>query len=388
VEAIFACYSMLSATKLPDSFGHTRVPPNPLEVYDLLKTDPTKTLPLSPSQPERTDDLETLVWDSLYLFCGMNLVSMCGHFAQLWLTGEAEKKLSQCLISSTCNDNVQSAMGPPNDRKTSSSFHTTLETVGPQQVAPSNATAMAGLADHYEYQVADQSRQQLDLTELFVVDQNCPPVKMAYNQQQAQLLASDVSFGSDGSSVARNQLCSRHRATVALPPSVGQEIASFGEQVLYGQLDGHQQHHHHHHHQRQGQPNEHLRAQKYLYLPAVEQRQREQLVSQSEQEELEGAIELEMEMERMLKTSSNSKPALSEPENYPTIGFNYQTLSRRSASAKLGSLEANGLGQQEQDSSLNTLDTTNSNTMSSSVSSRTLKPKQHGHLNLNLNGLE
>lgn len=427
VDAIFVCYDMLSVSNLPSSFGLTDSPtfasilPESYKfgMYKdsklhlrILKSDSNNTKRIQhdyfkQNKVKLGGETEWLLWQTLYLICGLNLVSICGQFAKFWFSANDDddddfEQVAE-IFEPICNGYGSSGGNFNPGGQSGAQFATFQPSSKPdymmQTVMQTTETQLLPTSAH------TQQQQQIDLAELFVVSQQTTPVEIQYpglqQQQQHSQLASDVSFASDRST-ERGSLCQLHQASV-VAASTMPSLANGASGAIYGGSKQHSSCGRGHHQMALGGRKEHL------YLAGGGQFAGHVLHAEEDEED-DVQEEDDYEMDRMLKTciggnqrSSSSSIHLSNSNAYLAsntidIGFNQphshslqqqqhqqqqqQQLESGSSARTLSTgrqlrvVEPNGC---EQDNSLNTMDTTNSNTISS-VSSRTIKLPQHIHI--------
>lgn len=440
VDGLFEVYALLSTSKMPDSLGGPKSSkPDLMSLYESLKSSSLTKAPSSnkaskTSSKHKIDPLgtEAFVLETLYLICGLHLLSMCGHFARLCMSG----KLNQCkqltladcdykkepeTSFKACNGHVPSVMGTlegpannsfgefgqvvgnPSDHylmqaSLPSVHHISSSAVGEHQT---NLQQRPGQGSDMSSSVQQQTPHQVNLSELFVVtSETASPADIHYTTgsgldqtvfQQQQ--TSDVSFASDRST-DRASLCLHHQAqqmssSATVQPSQATlcETNPVGSIYTHHQpylsLERQNQHKHQYHHH--NQPSSILLSGGKHRLGA-----RNMLNDEGEGDEDDDEEE---EMDQMLKnclngsnsklTSSSSLLKLSQSarlsdtssdnphiHHYHRHNNNTFALNQHLAGARLRfGLDNNNNGC-EQDSSLNT--TADTNTISSS-SSRTVK---------------
>jgi hypothetical protein len=104
VDALFACYSMLATSKLPESFQLDAAREDPIQFYRNHLAEVRQpgasgaqsSQPANPNQPGRRQSKSEdvgLILDSIYLLVGLNLIAACAQFARLWLNGTVSGRL-------------------------------------------------------------------------------------------------------------------------------------------------------------------------------------------------------------------------------------------------------------------------------------------------------
>lgn len=264
VDATFACYSMLSTSKLPESFQLTSS--ENLSLFDLYNALTSRPAKLADLKDKRT--FESMLRDSIYLLIGLNLISACAQFARLWLNGEAQKRLANQSgphhqPSTNCNGGGPFVQPPPTANNSlggsfnqqpgpgdqmGGSFGSNNDQfgrlAGPQQQLQHRQTLSIDNSlqsgDRSELIGSNKSPEQIDLAELFVVDEQTHEFEMqpanfgpSVHRQPPQQLVSNSggSFASDRSSDARS-LCLHHQAQVQQQQQQQAAILTGGS--LYG----------------------------------------------------------------------------------------------------------------------------------------------------------
>lgn len=376
VDSMFDCYSMLSMSKLPESFNLHGKRFDPLGAYELMKIGLNKTAenPQNGLAPPN----DNFVWDLIYLLIGLNLISIVAHFAKLSLAPDDDELMddasaldaSKAYPTSQCNGHAPSIMAKFDD--SSHEFNGAqptsylIQQAGQQLMATPQDISAQSLAPVQGHQ------HPMSLAELFVVGQQESPIETSftnYNQQaqhqhqpvqhQHQQQTSDVSFASDRST---GSLCLRH-----------QQMSNNQQQAadLYrptGTLHRHQNNRANY--DLSSQLANHSSSQTHLYLPTnnLLPMQTQTLMNNVNMDDEAESKNVERMLESCMKQSHQPTGKL--------IKSNSGILNNKFDGRQQVKL-ANNVAQHEQDSnSLNT----NSNTISS-ISSRTIKPQgnNYGH---------
>lgn len=328
VDAVFICYQLLSGTKLPDSIAPRKEQLS--GVYKLISAEPeSKLKELIGKTVEQNVSLESFIWQSIYLLCGLNLISMCANYFTLWCQNtqldpnpaESQESIDEMSATKLCNGHLPTLMGSLESQHPQlDSLHRPL--VKGEQFQMNQLVEPAQLADLF---VLNQQVQQAQ-TDNFV------PARIAVGQNQT--------------------LCLHHQAQMS--DSNSNSNSHYSPAIYHEQHPKmHQQHHLSH---------------QQLYL-------NQQQLSEGAQLELELDEDDDQEMDQMLKScldqgklrsssSSNHLSQSSQQKNGAFLHFHKPIESLQ----RLQQLDANGY---EHDSSLNT----NSNTISS-ASSRTVRVGQ------------
>lgn len=307
IDGLFEVYSLLSTSKMPDSFSPKSWKQDITSVYKSLKSN---TLTKNPSSElpkifmKRSADpfgTDAFIWETLYLICGLHLLSMCGHFARLWLSGKIAQELSNCQLkdlsmsAANCNGHIPSIMGALNvnsglnsfgddygqiagniEQKPSDQHLMQASLPAAAQVIPNNPHIESHIpliqqaSDISSTQQQQQQPQEVNLAELFVVTgQNGSPADLHYTsrQQQQQQVppqqqqTSDISFAStDRSTTDRGSLCLHHQARIPNVTHTQSGAPYYNPSSTYthqhssmSQLSqpyiGSTQHHHNHNHE-------------------------------------------------------------------------------------------------------------------------------------------
>lgn len=327
IDASYACYSMLSTSKLPESFGPADSPAElaaPAHLYETLKSETIKTpkQTTNAQQPvEPSLSTEALIWQTIYLICGLHLISMCAHFAKSWAEGRAGRwsKSEDAEPSHRANGHISATYlsGSFGAAGTGAFLESSpARRLDGGELAPSNVQVQSDCAGNYiaqsnvvapnlssDHQLVgtsleispSQHSEQLNLAELYVLNNNG-------NQQQA----SDMSYTSDRST-DRGSLCLHHQAAVQSLPMNGNGVPAdavyCGPQttIYTHQQAGCSPNQHHHH-----------PSQKRLYLPASSNRQMG-LQRDFRLDELDD--DDDNEMDRMLKTCINDQSGKMRPSS-------------------------------------------------------------------------
>lgn len=409
IDSMFDCFSMLSMSKLPESFNFAKKL-DPINRYETLKVSLNKTTlnKLKESRIEATKSLllDSFTWDLFYLILGINLVSMVAHFARLTYSNDEEDQEDETEAPTQCNGHIPSIMGPF-DQNAASSFMSNGQT-GPTGGAIGNlksqqeltaagfiihpgismdqqqSSGQTDLASSIQAQQLQQSGQPIGLTELYVVSQQESPIDQHFGfdpqqQQQKQTLqqpqTSDISFASDRST---GSLCLHHQ----------QQANNRVKAELYGSstLHRHPAHHHgHNRHKSMGHDNRLGSTQARIYLPD------NSVMLNDDDDDCN-------EMDRMLKTciktpgsnqlirSNSNSNQLAQAMQVNNSNGILQGATLNNTGRQVALMNGSFLCQNQNSNSIeqdnNSLNTTNSNTMSS-VSSRTIKlPQQIGFIGL------
>lgn len=295
VDSMFDCYSMLSMSKLPDSFYSLTDKKATLEwdsfqFYNKLKKNPTKNAKQlvieqleGPISTTTLDSLSTtlkqeqevgkstylniifdqLTWDLIYFIIGLNLVSMCAHFARICFSSN---KKDQPIDSDfkrdgnefdnnknvpKCNGHVATVMGSFDNGKLFRDLQQQPLQSGNNNPPTNQYVDGANQQQQYIYPSTaandiisnQQDQAAINMTELYIVNQDqqttSSPIEAAYssssfttnnnnNNNHAQI-ASDVSFASDRST---NSLCLHHQQQAQMPLS--SSSANLHQQQLTG----------------------------------------------------------------------------------------------------------------------------------------------------------
>lgn len=374
LDGLFAGYALLSTTSLPDSFDLDPAGPGPMEAYRWLAParNASEREP-GARHPWASRGAESLALDSLYLLLGLNLVAACLHLARLWLSGAAGPR------APSCNGRPAGSLAGSLGQQGSFGAELRREPGGQLELADAGQLAARGLApgpDQMDEQfllqaasalasmsvgpaelgagfsgalaadradlVSVQPAGQIDLAELYVVSQQQhrhEPAEPAYGcaAQQAGAHQSDASFGS-GRSSARS-LCSHHQAQ-AQPASATLYAPAYGQAHLVVRARyGHQE----------ARADEHQDA---------------------------------AQVERVLRTCARAGAGAlgapgppGTPKQRRLEQANGLACGARPRPANMSNGFGPGSLTNEQDSSPNTMDTTNSQTISSASAGR----RQHEH---------
>lgn len=444
VDGLFEVYSLLSTSKIPDSFNPKPWKEDIMSVYKTLKSNTFTTKPNSSRKLPETFKKEkrnvdpygtdAFVWEALYLICGLHLLSMCGHFARLWLSGTIGRELSDrqskdlSISAANCNGHIPSIMGKldgnpggqnsfgqivGNIEQKASDHYLMQASLPTTQISPEKPqieshmlmnqpdSDISSTQKHHQ-----QQPQEVNLAELFVVtSQTASPADLHYTtrqQQAASQQTSDVSFVSTDRSTDRGSLCLHHQAPIPSATHTQSGAPYYNPSSTYTHQHSSMsqlsqpyigiQHHHSHNHESQ-------KNNSCLYPTLLNKNSSQGTVDEGEGEDDDD------EMDKMLKSCLNGSSKMpssssllhlscaqkadnflhqhlpSSTMSYKTNGFgcnhseqlqhNHQRFgSLNRDSNRLRFGLENGNNGCEQDSSLNT--TADANTLSSS-SGRTVK---------------
>lgn len=313
IDALFAYYSMLSMTKLSCAFGRAATNLSPAEAHQTLLR----------LHHETEDTLDTFALDLLYLLLALHIISMSIHLAKLWLSAYSSSYRLISSQASSCKGHLTGAVDEQVDPTCplySLANSSRQPNSAPFAASGSRDTRVA-LSSHLTPQLPSFGTHKLNLSELYVVNDETSPVNMHEAHQQHN---SDVSFASDGSIIA-TPICVHYQVAPQVPCQ-GPQLYGFTDQVEQGYQ---------------------------IYLPA------------SAQSILKRPIEDEPECDDEVEAEQLAHYCMMQ-----NGAHSHHSSSSNSRPNQRGQELTNGY---ELD---NSLTTTNSNTVSSSLSSNTVKLPQ------------
>lgn len=296
IDALFVCYSMLSTSKFPSAVqDQQQTYWDPLTLYERLNSTATRNDNAIAERGRQKFDWiesETISW--IYLLIGLNIISACGHFAQLWISGRLKLGARRASSPNSRDEHEKSApticngdarlMLAANSLQSRPEIGANLQA---SQLAPNINQLMgspaAAAADSYcsasgeyhhqkQHTVYQQSagQPQVDLNGLFLIPSqdetgghSAAPHELQFvagSHIQSQQIASDASLTSVDRSTS---LCHHHQQQHqqhGLCQASGEQPNGLYVHSIYNDANNQ-----HRIHQRVG-------SQSHLYLPAMSAR--------------------------------------------------------------------------------------------------------------------